>query len=119
MKPSEVVALVALVHEIQPAQKVSEFTPDAWHDVLAPLPATFEQAREAVARVARRSTWISPSDVYGELLRILPPQQRRTAPRALPSRFETDEERAARIRRGAALCRATLARTSPPTTEKQ
>lgn len=110
MNSREVVALLALIHEVQPAQKISEYTPDAWHDVLKPLPATLVEAREAVARVARRSTWISPSDVYGELLRILPPQQQRTAPRALPSRYESDADRAARIRRGAALCRAELER---------
>lgn len=107
MRPTDVVALVAYVHELQPAQRVSEYTPDAWHDVLADVPATLQQARDAAARVARRQTWISPGEIRGELRRVIRPRPQSKV-LALPSRFESDEERAERIRRGAGRCREVL-----------
>lgn len=106
MKPSDVVALVAYVHELVPAQRVSEYTPDAWHDVLGDVPASLTEARQAAARVARRSTWIAPGEVRGELTRLIRPG--RSNHLALPSRFESDEDRAARISRGAAMARRAL-----------
>lgn len=108
MKPSEVVALVAYVHQLQPAQRMDEYTPDAWHDVLADVPATLEQARQAAAKVARRSTWIAPGEIRGELTRLIRPGKHSDA-LALPSRFESSEGRAARNARWVQRCRQMLA----------
>lgn len=67
MRPSDTVRLLALVTQIAPAQKVDEFTPDAWHLVVGDL--DYDEAREAVIAVARRQAWIAPADVVQEALR--------------------------------------------------
>ncbi|WP_370421975.1 hypothetical protein AB8O64_27695 [Streptomyces sp. QH1-20] len=46
MTPEETVALTRYVRAICPGQRMDEFTPDAWHDVLAPYDLT--DARAAV-----------------------------------------------------------------------
>lgn len=112
MRHTDIVALVAYVTQLNPAQKFDEFTADAWADVLGDLPADLDTARQATARVARRLTWISPGEIRSELLTMTRPSAIRSQAPALegPSKFEPDEDRAERIRRGAAKVRAELNR---------
>lgn len=76
----------------------------AWEEILAKAPAlTAEQARVVVTEHYATSTKrIMPADVVTAARARgraeLPPAE----PRALPSRFETDEERLERIRSGVA-----------------
>lgn len=113
MKHTDIVALVAYVSQLVPAQKIDEYTADAWADVLGPVQADMDMARRAVARIASRQTWVSPADIKGELHSMLPARAHGdpAEARALPSRWEprTDEQ-AERARRGAAKVRAEIER---------
>ncbi|GAB3224245.1 hypothetical protein GCM10027447_12670 [Glycomyces halotolerans] len=111
MRRVDVTDLVAYMTQLQPAQRVDEYTATAWFDVLGDVPATLDQAREATANVAKRERWIFPSAIREELLAILqsanPPAP---APaRAIPGRYDVDEDRAVRARRGAQRVREALA----------
>lgn len=64
----EVNRLTAFVSQVKPAQKIDEFTPDAWFAVLGHLP--YADAFEAVRRIAGEKTWIDPSDVIGTVRAI-------------------------------------------------
>jgi hypothetical protein len=68
---TDVVRLVAYVTQVQPAQQVDEYTPDAWFDILCDMSATFDQLRAATAEVAKRERWIYPSAIREELKTIL------------------------------------------------
>lgn len=111
MKPTDVVVVVAFVAQMQPAQKFNDFTPDAWSEVLADVPADLDMARAAVVRLAKRQMWFTPGEVRTEILRALRPSDL-TAPapeRAIEWRAE--EANAARIernRRGAAMAKAAV-----------
>lgn len=67
MNPIEAVALTRYVKALCPQQKFDEFTPDAWHDVLAPWP--LDEARAAAAGVAGRQPFVSPAEIIGEIRR--------------------------------------------------
>lgn len=112
MRDTEIVAIVAYVSQLNPAQKVDEYTADAWADVLRDVPADMGTAKLAVVRIARRQQWISPGEVRKEIRSMLRPVdlERPADARALPSRFESDEDRSERIRRGVAAVRAELDR---------
>lgn len=120
MTPTECVQLVAYVKQLVPAQRVEEYTPDAWHGVLADIP--LDEAVAAAQRVVRAASWIDPNSIVREWRAIRDEKRRLTAraePRALPSRYEDDTTRADRIRRGAALCRQVLAEHAPPEPEPE
>lgn len=61
MKPTETVKLVAVVKALCPAQAIDQFTPDAWHEVLAPC--DLEDCLRAVRELAGRQPYISVSDI--------------------------------------------------------
>jgi hypothetical protein len=75
MRGTDVAVLVAFVAELQPAQRFSEYTPDAWAMVLADVPADLETAKAAVVRLAKRSTWFTPGEVRTEIRKAIPPSQ--------------------------------------------
>lgn len=107
---TDVVRLVAYVTQVQPAQQVDEYTPDAWFDILGDMSATFDQLRAATAEVAKRERWIYPSAIREELSTILraanPPA--RAAAIEAPSKYETYEERSERIARNKVKVQAVL-----------
>lgn len=124
MRHVDVVALLAYVKQLNPAQRIDEYTADAWAGVFENVPADLATARRAVDRVARDKTWIAPGEVRGVLQSMLPASawEPPTAARALPGRYDVDHDRAERARRGAALVRAELdkaaaKRTVPVTPE--
>jgi hypothetical protein len=108
MKRSDIVALVAYVTQLVPAQNFDEYTALAWHDVLGDLPATLEQAKEATARVAKKQQWIYPSVIRGELMAIMPPRQHTGPAAILASPPSPREDRIERNARGAALAKAAV-----------
>lgn len=65
MTPTEVVRLLRLVKQIAPAQKLDEFTPDAWHTLLGHIPVV--DALEAVKAIGMRQAFIAPSDIIAEV----------------------------------------------------
>jgi hypothetical protein len=65
MTPDETVILARYVRALCPQQKFDEYTPDAWHDVLADWP--LGAARAAAAAVAKRQPFISPAEIIGEI----------------------------------------------------
>lgn len=56
--------LVRYIRALCPQQAIDEFTPDAWHDVLADL--EFGAARHAAMRIAHRQPFIAPSEIVAE-----------------------------------------------------
>jgi hypothetical protein len=110
MNRQEVTALVAYVTQLNPGQQFDAYTADAWHDVLGDVKATFDQARAATAAVAKRERWIYPSAIREELkviLRAANPPPKAAAIEA-PSKFETYEDRSARIARNKSKVQAVL-----------
>lgn len=108
MKPTDVVVIVAFVAQMQPAQKFDDYTPDAWGEVLADVPADLQMAREAVVRLAKKQTWFTPGEVRTEILRAIPPRavEAPSAVLALPP--SPREDRIERNARGAALAKAAI-----------
>jgi hypothetical protein len=111
MKRTAVADLVAYVTQIQPAQKVDAYTADAWWDVLGDLPVEFDAARQAVARLAKRQQWFTPSEIRDEIRAALPPSVLK-APAPVRAIMRGDEEQAQdridRNRRGADAARAAV-----------
>lgn len=65
MNPKETVLLTRYVKALCPQQKVDEYTPDAWHDVLADF--ALADARTAAAAVARKQPFVSPAEIVTEI----------------------------------------------------
>lgn len=65
MTPDETVILARYVRALCPQQKFDEYTPDAWHDVLADFALT--DARTAAAAVARKQPFVSPAEIVTEI----------------------------------------------------
>jgi hypothetical protein len=66
--PDETVVLARYVRALCPQQKFDEYTPDAWHDVLADF--ALADARAAAAAVARRQPFVSPAEIIDEIRKI-------------------------------------------------
>lgn len=67
MTPDETVMLARYVRALCPQQKFDEYTPDAWHDVLADF--ALADARAAAAAVARKQPFVSPAEIIAEIRR--------------------------------------------------
>ncbi len=67
MNPNETVMLARYVKALCPQQKFDEYTPDAWHDVLADY--ALVDARAAAAAVARKQPFVSPAEIITEIRR--------------------------------------------------
>lgn len=65
MTPDEAVVLARYVRALCPQQKFDEYTPDAWHDVLADF--ALADARAAAAAVARKQPFVSPAEIIAEI----------------------------------------------------
>lgn len=111
MKPSEV-AVVLTKAAAYDRRTIGEADVAAWHEAIGDL--DLEPALAAVTRHYRDTAeWLMPADVRrhaAEIRREHDRLQRRSPALALPGRYETDQERDERIRRGVAACRAALRR---------
>ncbi len=83
MTPIETVALVRQVRATCPAQRLDEYTPDAWHPVLADL--RFHDCNLAVIELAKRLPFISPAEIRQEVRRIRKDRLDRTTQPIPPS----------------------------------
>lgn len=88
MNLSETTALLALVSQIMPAQKIDEFTPDAWTLVLEDV--TFDDARQAVVAVAKRAPFVAPAEIIAEVKRMRR-DRLDASPEAIPDADPDDE----------------------------
>lgn len=68
MTPQEAVALCRFTAACCPSQKIDGYTPDAWGVLLEDV--RFEDAKEAVTRVARKQPFVSPSEIIAEVRKI-------------------------------------------------
>lgn len=74
MSPREAVMLTSVVQAYFPSQPISEFTPDALHELLEPY--TLPDCKAAVQARAMRLVntegvkWCAPTDVYAEVRRM-------------------------------------------------
>lgn len=68
MNATETLALLRYVVACCPAQKVDEYTPDAWTDLLGDL--RFVDCKEAARNVAQVQEFIAPKDIRKEVRRI-------------------------------------------------
>ena len=67
MNSREAVLLVRYVRALCPSQKIDEFTPDAWFDILAAY--DLDACRSACAALAHRQPFIAPSEIITEVRR--------------------------------------------------
>lgn len=67
MNPTESLALIRFVRAACPQQKLDEYTPDAWHELLADLP--FADCKAAVIELAKRQPFVSPAEIRTEVRR--------------------------------------------------
>jgi hypothetical protein len=68
MTPQEAVALCRFTAACCPSQKFDEYTADAWGLLLEDV--RFVDAKEAVAAVARKQPFVSPSEIRAEVKKI-------------------------------------------------
>lgn len=68
MTPDQAVALCRFTAACCPSQKIDEYTPDAWGLLLADI--RFEDAKEAVVKVASKQPWVSPSEIRAEVKKL-------------------------------------------------
>lgn len=115
MTPAECARLLAKVQAYD-GRNVGKADIAAWFEALAGVP--LDDALAAVALHFRDSTdWIMPAHVRRMVKTVRTERrriERRSAPLALPSRFEADDDRADRIAAGIAACRAQLGERAEP-----
>jgi hypothetical protein len=63
-----VAVIVGLVRQIAPAQKVDNFTADAWGPLLIGLP--MKDVRQALVVIGQEQAFIAPSDIIREVRRM-------------------------------------------------
>lgn len=103
MTPEEVVMLAAYVHALCPAQKIDQYTPDAWCDVFADVPHySLADCREGAARVAARQPFVAPAEIIAEVRKIR--EARLDDFQYEPTPGETGKESIARRRRQVVAC---------------
>lgn len=102
MTPEEVVMLAAYVHALCPAQKIDQYTPDAWCDVFDEVPFSLADCREGAARVAARQPFVAPAEIIAEVRKIR--EGRLDDFQYEPAAGETGRESIARRRLQVAAC---------------
>jgi hypothetical protein len=66
--PDETLRIVRFVRAACPQQKLDEYTPDAWHILLADI--AYTDALTATQTLAKRQPFVSPAEIIGEVKRI-------------------------------------------------
>jgi hypothetical protein len=106
--PADTARLLAKVQAYD-GRTVGQTDVAAWYEALGDV--DLAEALDAVAGHFRASTdWLMPAHIRSQVRLIRAERRRldRSAVLALPSRFETDAERAERISTGVAMCRAAI-----------
>lgn len=68
MTPDETLHLCRIARGMCPQQAFDEYTPDAWHVLLADVRA--EDAMQGLIELARTSPFVSPAEIRGQVKRI-------------------------------------------------
>lgn len=68
MNEQEIAQIIGFVHALCPAQKMDEYTPDAWELVLEDI--AFADARAALKTLGLQLRFIAPADIAGEVRKI-------------------------------------------------
>lgn len=68
MTPKETVLLTRYVKACCPQQRMDEYTPDAWHDLLGDL--SLADCRAAVCEVAKNQPFVAPCEIRAEVKRV-------------------------------------------------
>lgn len=68
MNRTETVALLRIVRAVCPAQKLDEYTPDAWAELLGDL--RLEDCQLALKALGQRQVFIAPAEIRQEVRRI-------------------------------------------------
>lgn len=68
MTPTETVVLTEYVKACCPQQRMNEYTPDAWHDLLGDL--SLDDCRAAVIAVTRTKPFCAPSEIRAEVRKV-------------------------------------------------
>lgn len=89
MTPHQAVALCRFTAACCPAQKFDEYTPDAWSLILADI--RFEDAKDAVVEIKKRSTWVDPSDIITEVRKIRAKRISEYGPIVPPADLDPDD----------------------------
>lgn len=108
MTRSEIAKILALA-AARDRRTVGRADVAAWTTDLAGI--TYDEAEEAVSRHFRETTdWLMPAHIIAHVKDIRAEAMRRRPHevRALPSRWEPDEQRAARAKAGHELCMAVI-----------
>ena len=95
MNRTDAIKLCRYVHAATPAQKLDEYTPQAWADILEDLPCGFDEARAAVVAIKRRQVFVDCSDIIAQV-RAMRDERIRQAPPDPPPPELLDDERAYR-----------------------
>jgi len=91
MTPHETLLLTRYVKACCPQQHIDEYTPDAWHDLLADLDAA--DSRTAVAEIVKRQPFVAVAEIRAEVKRIRRDRLEREiipAPPAEPGRYRAE-----------------------------
>lgn len=92
MNHGEAVKLCRLVQACCPAQKMDEFTPDAWATLLEDT--RYADAELAVREVAKRQPFVAPSEIIAEVRRIRTKRIDEYGPIDPPAHLDPDNARA-------------------------
>ena len=68
MTPEQTLTLVRFAAAACPQQAIDEYTPDAWHELLADL--QYDDCRAAVVSLGRRQAFMAPAEIRAEVRRI-------------------------------------------------
>jgi len=68
MNAAESLVIVRMVSSLCPQQRLDQYTPDIWHEILADL--DFPECRTAVIELGKRQAFVAPSDIRAEVRRI-------------------------------------------------
>jgi hypothetical protein len=106
MNLAEVGRLLAFIARVD-NRKPDDATAIVWHGIIGDLP--YDDALTAVRNhFATNTEYLTPAHIHHGVLAIRRERVAHHEIRALPSRFEPDDERAARVRRGIAECARAL-----------
>ena len=92
MNRADAIKLCRYVHAATPAQKLDEYTPQAWADILEDLPCGFDDARAAVVAIKRRQVFVDCSDIIAEVRAMRDERIRQHPPPAPPPELLDDPE---------------------------
>lgn len=94
MNHAEIVILARYVAALCPAQRIDEYTADAWYDAIGDL--GFADAKAAAARVAAARPWTSPADIREQVRAVRSERIAMAPPMDVPAGFDPDDTAAYR-----------------------